>query len=67
MQFNLIVSELVHISPIDIINETMKDVKTDMLIFSHLGQANIARLEAITPKLPFPFVVANDGFEYYVI
>ncbi|MBE6733052.1 MAG: MBL fold metallo-hydrolase [Ruminococcaceae bacterium] len=66
-QFNLIVSELVHISPIDTINETMADVKTDMLIFSHLGKYNIEKLETLDINLPFHFVVANDGFEYNVI
>ncbi len=65
--FNLIVSELVHLSPLDIINETMADVRTDMLIFSHLGQYNIGRLEELNVDLPFPFVVANDGFEYNVV
>ena len=65
-QFDLIVSELVHLAP-DKAAEILKDVNTRLLIFSHLGRKNVERLEEHKIRFNFPHVVAIDGFEYYVI
>ncbi len=64
--FDLIVSELVHLSPYKAA-EILKDIKTRLLIFSHLGEANIASLEKHNIRFDFPHIVAIDGFQYYVI
>ena len=65
-QFNLIVSELVHLDN-PVIPEVLKDVRTDMMIFSHLGQRNVDILKSTDDKLNVPYVVACDGFIYYVV
>jgi ribonuclease Z len=64
--FDLIVSELVHLAP-DKAAEILKDVKTRLLIFTHLGEYNVRKLEEHNIRFNFPHIVAIDGFEYYVV
>ena len=63
--FDLIVSELVHLAA-DKASEILKNVDTKLLIFSHLGAANVRALQKHRVTFKFPYVVAVDGFEYYV-
>lgn len=63
--FDLIVSELVHLSALKAC-EILKDVDTKILIFYHLGLHNIRSLEKHQISFDFPYVIATDGFEYYV-
>ena len=65
-EFDLVVSELVHLAP-DKAAEILKDVKTRLMIFSHLGRSNVEKLEEHQIRFKFPHVIAKDGFEYYVI
>lgn len=65
-QFDLIVSELVHLA-VDKAAVILKDVKTRLMIFSHLGHRNVEQLENQNIRFDFPHIVARDGFEYYVI
>lgn len=63
--FDLIVSELVHLSA-DKAAEIIKDVDTKLIIFSHLGAGNVRGLQKHKVSFKFPYVVAIDGFEYYI-
>lgn len=63
--FDLIVSELVHL-PADKAAEILKNVDTKLIIFSHLGESNIQTLQKHNVSFKFPYVIACDGFEYYV-
>lgn len=64
--FDLIVSELVHLSAVKAAG-IIKDVKTRLLIFSHLGEHNVRSLEKHNVRFDFPHIIAIDGFEYYVV
>ena len=65
-EFDLVVSELVHLA-VDKAAEILKDVNTRLLIFSHLGHRNVEKLEEHKIRFNFPHIIAIDGFEYYVI
>lgn len=65
-KFNLVVSELVHLS-IEESQYIFKDTKTKLMIFSHVGAYNIELMEKNNIEFDFPHIIACDGFEYYVV
>ncbi len=65
-KFDVIVSELVHFNT-DSAYEKLKNLKTDLIIFSHLGKKNTDMLENNNIKFPYKHIVATDGFEHYVV
>lgn len=64
--FDLVVSELVHLS-IEKSRFILKGTKTKLMIFSHVGPYNIDLLEKHNIEFDFPHIIACDGFEYYVV
>lgn len=65
-KFNLVVSELVHLS-IEKSQHILKGTKTKLMIFSHVGPYNIELMEKNNIEFEFPHIIACDGFEYYVV
>jgi len=65
-EFNLVVSELVHLS-VEKSQHILKGTKTKQMIFSHIGLYNIKLLEELNIEFDFPYIIATDGFEYYVL
>lgn len=65
-QFDLVVSELVHLS-IERSKYILAGTKTKMMIFSHVAPYNIELMEKSDIRFDFPHLIACDGFEYYVV
>ena len=65
-EFNLVVSELVHLS-VEKSQYILAGTKTKQMIFSHIGLYNIELLAKNNVEFDFPYIVATDGFEYNVI
>jgi ribonuclease BN (tRNA processing enzyme) len=64
--FDVVVSELTHFS-VDKAQPILREVKTKLMIFSHVSAWNISLLEKNNITFDFPHIVATDGFEYYVV
>lgn len=64
--FDLVVSELVHLS-VEKSQHILRGTKTKLMIFSHVGPYNIEQMEKMNISFEFPHIVACDGFEYYVV
>lgn len=65
-EFDLVVSELVHLS-IEKSRYILEGTKTKQMIFSHVGPGNVERLEKMGITFDFPYLIATDGFQYYVV
>jgi ribonuclease Z len=65
-EFNLVVSELVHLS-VEESQHILKGTKTKQMIFSHISLRNVDKLAELGITFNFPYIVAADGFEYSVI
>lgn len=64
--FDLVVAELTHLSA-DKLWNIFDGTKTKMMIFSHIWPENAEYLGKNAVEFDFPYFVANDGFEYYVV
>lgn len=65
-RFDLVVSELVHLS-VERSKFIFAETKTSMMIFSHVAPYNIELMEKNNISFDFPHIIACDGFEYYVV
>lgn len=65
-EFNLVVSELVHLS-VEESQHILQGTKTKQMIFSHIGLWNVDLLRELGITFDFPYLVATDGFQYNVI